>query len=51
MNLTGTIYVPTWNNYLYTLIIVEINCYYLAGYWLKQNENISIVVHDIIIML
>ena len=32
VNLTGLISVPTWDNYLYTPIIVEINCYYPVDY-------------------
>jgi len=51
VDLTGPISVSTWDGYLYTLVIVEVSCYYAVDYLLKKKEEASIAIQDIIAMM
>jgi len=50
MDLTGPISVPTWNGYLYALVVVEVSCYYTVSCLLKEKEEASITIQNIIVM-
>jgi len=41
MNLTRSIYIPTWDEYLY---IVEVSYHYISGHLLKKKEEASIAI-------
>ena len=51
INLTGSISIPTWDEYLYVLIVVEVSCHYLVGHLLKKKEETSIAIWDIMAMM
>ena len=51
MDLTDPILVPTWNGYVYTLVIVEVSCRYPVGHLLKSKEEVGGAVRDVIAML
>jgi len=51
MDLTGPMSVSTWDGYLYTLVVMEVSCYYTVGYLLKKNEKASIIIQGIITMM
>ena len=39
MDLTGPISVPTWDGYVYALVIVEVSCRYSVGCLLKSKKE------------
>jgi len=39
MDLTGPISVPTWDGYVYALVIVEVSCRYPVGRLLKSKKE------------
>ena len=41
MNLTRSISIPTWDEYLY---VVEVSYHYIAGHLLKKKEEASIAI-------
>jgi len=43
IDLTGPMSVPTWNGYLYALVIVEVSCCYAVSYLLKEKKKAGIV--------
>jgi len=43
--------VAIWDGNLYTLIIIEISCYYLVGQLLKNKNKVRVAVQDIILIL
>jgi len=51
MDLTGPMSVSTWDGYLYTLVVMEISCYYTVSHLLKKKEKASIVIQDIMAMM
>jgi len=51
MDLTGPISVPTWDGYVYALVIVEVSCRYPVGRLLKSKEEVRGAVRDVIAML
>ena len=51
MDLTGPISVPTWDGYVYALVIVEVSCQYPVGHLLKSKEEAGGAVRDVIAML
>ena len=51
MDLTGPMSVPTWDGYLYALVIVEVSCRYSVGHLLKKKEDTGTIVHNVIAML
>jgi len=51
VNLTGPISVPTWDGYVYALVIVEVSCRYPIGRLLKSKEEARGAVRDVIAML
>jgi len=51
IDLTGPIFVPTWNRYLYILVVVKLSCHYTVGYLLKDKEKASIIIQNIMAMM
>ena len=51
MDLTGPMSVPTWDGYLYVLVVVEVSCCYAVGYLLKEKEETSIAIQDIMAIM
>ena len=51
MDLTGSISVPTWDGYVYALVIVEVSCQYPVEHLLKSKEKAGGAVRDMITML
>jgi len=51
MDLTGPISVPTWDGYVYALVIVEVSCRYSVGCLLKSKKEAGGTVRDVIAML
>lgn len=51
IDLTKPILVPTWDEYLYVLIVVEVNHYYVVSYLLKNKEETSIVIQNIMAII
>jgi len=39
IDLTGPISVPTWDGYVYALIVIEVSCRYPVGCLLKSKEK------------
>jgi len=44
MDLTGPISVPTWNEYLYILVVVKVSCCYAVSCLLKEKEEAGIAI-------
>ena len=51
IDLTGPILVLIWDDYVYTLIVIEVSCQYPVGYLLKSKEEAGGAVRDVIAML
>jgi len=51
MDLTGSISVPTWDGYVYALVIVEVSCRYPVRCLLKSKEEAGGTVRDVIAIL
>ena len=51
IDLTGLMSVPTWNRYLYALVVVEVRCYYAVSHLLKEKEEADIAIQDIMAMM
>ena len=51
MDLTRLISVPTWDGYLYPLVVVEVSCCYAVSYLLKEKEEAGIAIQDIMAMI
>jgi len=51
INLTGPMSVPTWNGFLYALVVVEVSCRYPVGRLLHTKEDTGVTVCDILAML
>ena len=51
MDLTGSMSVPTWDGYLYALVIVEVSCYYVVSCLLKEKKEVSITIQNIMAMM
>jgi len=43
--------VSTWDGYLYALVIMEVSCCYVVSHLLKEKEEASIAIRDIIAMM
>jgi len=50
MDLTGPMLVPTWDGFLYALVIIEVSCRYPVGRLLCNKDETSTTVHDILVM-
>jgi len=44
MDLTRLMSVPTWDGYLYVLVVVEVSCYYAVNCLLKEKKEAGIAV-------
>ena len=44
MDLTGLMFVSTWDRYLYVLVVVEASCCYAVGCLLKKKKEADIVI-------
>ena len=51
MDITGSMLVPTWDGFLYTLVIVEVSCRYLVERLLHTKEDVGVTVRDVLAML
>jgi len=51
IDLTGPISVPTWDGYVYVLVIVEVSCQYPIGCLLKLKEEVEGAVRNVIAIL
>ena len=51
MDLTGPMSVPTWDRYLYALVMVKVSCQYPVGCLLKKKEDTGTAVRNVIAML
>ena len=51
VDLTGPISVPTWDGYVYALVVIEVSCRYPVGRLLKSKEEAGGAVRDMIAML
>ena len=51
IDLTGPISVPTWDGYVYVLVIVEVSCRYPIGCLLKLKEEVEGAVRNVIAIL
>jgi len=51
IDLTGPISIPTWDRYLYALVVVEVSCYYTVSCLLQEKEEAGVAVCDIVAML
>ena len=51
MDITGLMSVPTWDSFLYALVIVEVSCRYLVGRLLRTKEDVGVTVRDVLAML
>lgn len=51
MDLTGPISVPTWNSYVYALIVIEVSYWYSVRHFLKSKKEAGDAVRDMIAIL
>ena len=51
MDLTGPMLVPTWDGFLYALVIIEVSCCYLVKRLLHNKNETGTTVHDILAVL
>ena len=51
IDLTRLMSVSTWDGYLYALVIMEVSCCYVVSHLLKEKEEASIAIRDIIAMM
>ena len=51
MDLTGPVNIPTWDGYIYALVVVETSCRYPVGRLLKDKGEVGVAVRDIVAML
>jgi len=51
MDITGPMSVPTWNGFLYALVIVKVSCRYPVGRLLYTKKDIGVTVCDVLAML
>jgi len=51
IDLTGPISMPTWDRYLYTLVVVKVSCHYTVSHLLQEKEEAGVAVCDIVAML
>ena len=51
MDITGLMSVPTWDGFLYALVIVKVSCRYPVGRLLCTKEDIGVTICDVLAML
>lgn len=51
MDLTGPMSVPTWDGFLYALVVIKVSCCYAIGHLLCNKEKTGPTVHNIVVML
>jgi len=51
MDITGPMSVPTWDGFLYALVIVEVSCRYPVERLLRTKEDVGVTVCDVLAML
>jgi len=51
MDLTRPMSVHTWDGYLYALVIVEVSYCHAVSHLLKEKEEASIAIQDIMAMM
>ena len=51
IDLTGPMSVPTWDGFLYALVVVEVSCHYAVGHLLHNKDETGPTVCNIMAML
>jgi len=51
MDITGPMLVPTWDGFLYALVIVEVSCRYPVGRLLRTKEDVGVTICNVLAML
>jgi len=51
MDLTRPISVPTWDGFLYALVVVEVSCCYAVGRLLHDKDETGPTIRNIVAML
>jgi len=51
MDLTGPMSVPTWDGFLYALVVVEVSCRYTVEHLLYDKDETGPTIHNIVAML
>jgi len=51
IDLTGPMSVPTWDGFLYALVVVEVSCRYAVGCLLHDKDETGPTVRNIVAML
>ena len=51
IDLTGPIFMPTWDRYLYALVVVKVSYHYIVSHLLQEKEEARVAVCDIAAML
>jgi len=51
IDLTGPMSVPTWDGFLYALVVVEVSCRYAVGRLLRDKDETGPTVRNIVAML
>jgi len=51
MDLTSPISIPTWDEFLYALVIVEVSCCYPVGRLLHTKEDTGVAIYNILAIL
>jgi len=51
IDLTGPMSVPTWDGFLYALVVVEVSCHYAVGHLLRDKNETEPTVRNIVTML
>jgi len=51
MDLTGPMSVPTWDGFLYALVVVEVSCRYVVGCLLHDKDETGPTIRNIVAML
>ena len=51
MDLTGPMSVPTWDGFLYVLVVIEVSCRYTVGCLLRDKDETGPTICNIVAML
>jgi len=51
IDLTGPMSVPTWDGFLYALVIIEVSCHYPVGRFLCNKDETGTAIHNILAVL
>ena len=48
MDLAGPMSVPTWDNYCYAMVIVEVSKWYPTGHLLKTKDKVNDTIGEVV---